>query len=240
MHLQVRPDQYIFPPRPENAIPRSETELFKALGWVAQYKYNDSRCVIKVLPSGEIELWNRHAEKFRDYTAPDWLINELMAFRARFGEQKGVDMFDGGLLDRKHAAIKDTIVIWDVLVLNNEHLIGTTYGERYDMLKAKAEQDQWYYDNRGTPVPFGYKFSEHIFMPQNWVPNEWDAAWDTIEAVNRPYTVGKPGDANYNCRPVIEGIVMKELTGRLELGFREKNNGAWQTRSRVVTGRHRY
>lgn len=243
--MQVQPDQYVFPPRSKDAIPRADTEIFGMLGWVAQLKYNDSHALIKYCQNGAIELWNRHAERFRTYHAPSELIEQLDELGATLGIKPGtVTILDGGLLDQKHVAIKDTIVIWDILVFNNKHLIGTTYNERYQQvldISSLETPERYLYENKShEPIPLGYKFTPDILIPQCWEPCDWDNCWDLIATVNAPYTTGTPGSPNYDCKPVIEGLVFKDPNGVLELGFKESNNDSWMMRSRVMTGRHRF
>lgn len=240
--LTVKPDQYIFPPRSQDAIPRADTEIFKALGWVAQLKYNDSHALIKYCVDGEIQLWNRHAERFRTYMPPAELIDELRMIGERLGIQPGtVTILDGGLLHQKHQAIKDTLVLWDILVHNDKHLLGTTLDSRYVQLFAAATQNPWTYENptHGT-VEFGLCFTPNVFIPRNWEPDAWDDAWDLVNTVNAPYTTGTPNDPTYEIKPVLEGLVFKDPLGTLEMGFKEKNNDSWMMRSRVPTGRHAF
>lgn len=249
--LTVTPDQYIFPPRAEDAIPRKDTEFLGKMGWNAQLKYNDSRCIIKYLPDDKIELWNRHAEKFRTYTAPDSLIKQLQELRNILGLSKSeISMIDGGLLHQKHATIKDTIVIWDILVRDGEHLLGTTYKERYDFLTGnqisiKNAIEPWTLTlPNGKTYDLGLKFTgragttNNIFMPSNHPSSHWDTLWDFVDSVNAIYTRGKPGDTDYQIKPIIEGLFFKDPQGVLEMGFKQKNNDSWQMRSRVPTGRH--
>lgn len=240
--MQIKHDQYIFPPRSKDAIPRADTEIFGMLGWVAQLKYNDSHALIKYCADGNIELWNRHAERFRTYHAPAELIEQLQEIGHRLNVKPGtVTILDGGLLDQKHVAIKDTIALWDILVHNDEHLVGTTYIERYDRILDAATRDPWIYENKGHgPIPLGSKFTKDVLIPQNWESCEWDNCWDLTATVNAPYTTGTPGSPDYDCKPVIEGLVFKDPNGVLELGFKESNNDAWMMRSRVMTGRHRF
>lgn len=240
--MLVRHDQYIFPPRSKDAIPRADTGIFGMLGWIAQLKYNDSHALIKYCPDGTIELWNRHAERFRTYHAQSELIEELKTIGDRLGVIPGtVTILDGGLLDQKHAAIKDTIALWDILVHNDKHLIGTTYIERHIRLHEAATQEPWVYTNpTHGPIEFGLKFTKNVLMPKNWESCSWDNLWDLAATVNAPYTVGTTGSPNYDCKPLIEGLVFKDPNGMLELGFNESNNDTWMMRSRVMTGRHRF
>lgn len=233
MPLTVNENTYIYPPRPEGALPRGDHSIFADLGWIAQYKYNDTRCLIKFRTDGRIQLWNRHAEIIQGYNAPIELQEQLEQIRAQLGP--GYHLLDGGLLDKKHPSIKNTIVIWDILVQNGEHLIGTTYQERYDKLTDLTTGLAWVYsdDHRETCYAIGSQITQDIFTPTCWEPKNWNKCWSLIDSINHPWL-------NKGNGPVLEGIMMKDPTGTLGHGFREKNNSEWQMRSRITTGRHRF
>jgi hypothetical protein len=225
--MLVSTDQYIFPPRPSKAVPRSETGFYADYGWLAQLKFNDTRCVVKFADGG-VELWNRHAERMRSYHAPDHLVEQLLALRDHLGlSRTEVSMLDGGLLDKKHRAIKDTIVIWDILVRDGEHLLDSTHGERYDQI-ARGDGRTWMYEKWA----FGLTYSPDVFYPVFNKPELWDGLWSDIAEINAPF--------EGVCGPLIEGLMFKDLDGVLEMGMSEKNNSYWCARSRVVTGRHNF
>ena len=241
--MKIKTSQYIFPPRPTKAIPRDQTTILGEMGWLAQLKYNDSRCLVKYLPSGKIELWNRHGEQFRTYNCPDWLEKELQTVRIKLNLTPGeLHLLDGGLLDQKHKAIKDTIAIWDILVKNGQHLVGTTYTERYNSLLNEViatKPNPWCYRHGDTePYKLGLAITEHCLIPENHPAQDWPELWDMINTINAPWTIGTPKDTNYSIKPLIEGLVFKDPIGTLGYGFQEKNNSDWVMRSRVTTGRH--
>jgi len=228
----VTTDKYIYPPRPEGATPRGDYDIFQALGWKAQLKYNDTRILIKMLPTGKIELWNRHANRLRNYTPPIWLQEQLETIQDQLGP--GLHILDGGLLHSKHTAIKNTIVIWDILVHNHQHLLGTTYNTRYTKLKETlATETPWTWTSNNLTYNLGISIDHDILMPQNLNEDEWENAWDMIDKINTNFT-----NVSNDIKPLIEGLVFKDLDGELEHGFKEKNNNTWQARSRVKTGRH--
>lgn len=231
--MKIQENQYIYPPRAKECTPRKETQIYKDLGWLAQFKYNDTRCLIKLKEDGRVELWGRHAERLK-YTPSVDLQDQLQEIR---NQLPGYCLLDGGLLHSKHPAIKHTIVIWDILVKDSEHLISTTYKNRYQSLildlvfksdncKSKDLQN---YSHEGFTL--GMKFTDDIFIPYNIQPNEWEMAWDMVDNINTLYP---------NNGPLIEGLVFKDLEGELEYGFNEKNNSTWMSRSRVPTGRHAF
>jgi len=227
--MKTKSSIYIYPPRPADAIPRDQTSLLGEMQWLAQLKFNDTRCLVKYLPDGTIELWNRHGERIRNYTTPDWLLAELHQVREMLGlSSTGYHLLDGGLLDSKHKAIKDTLVIWDILVRDGEHLLGTTYGDRYNLLVAD-NMKPWMFSHPtyDKPIQFGLSYTPHVFLPENHPANKWPELWQMIDQINTPWA-----------SPLIEGLVFKNPQGTLGMGYREKNNSEWLMRSRVTTGRH--
>ena len=224
MITKVLPSKYIYPPRPKHCIPKDQADLFIDLGYKPQLKYNDSRTIIKIHPDQTIELWNRHAERFRAYTVPNWLIDQISETTKQIGLQPGkYHMLDGGLLDQKHKAIKDTIVIWDILVKDDQHLLGTTYLHRYQQLQARTKP--WYFKEH----QLGYAYTDNVFLAEYYQPDQSQQLWDLVETVNQPYPT-----------PLLEGIVYKDPNGTLEMGYKSDNNTSWMVKSRVKTGRHRF
>jgi len=230
--MKVKQDQYIYPPRPDKAIPRDQTEILGQMGWLAQLKYNDTRCLIKLLPNGESELWNRHGEQIRSYTCPDWLHDQIKTLRDKLGLAKNeYHLLDGGLLDQKHRAIKDSLVIWDILVRDGEHLLGSNYLDRYNSIQAPKDIP-WYWSHGENTHRFGTSYTPNIFIPELYPAIAWPQLWDLIHTVNKPF--------ENIAGPLLEGLVFKNPLGTLDMGFTEKNNADWIMRSRVTTGRHTF
>lgn len=241
---RVQPANYIYPPRSQDAIPVRDATIYAQLDWEAQYKYNDSRCLIKY-NGNTIELWNRHAEQFRNYNAPDNLLDQLSHVRDKLGLSRDTwSLLDGGLLHAKHAAIKNTVVIWDILVLDGVHLLGSTYKDRHDFLTGNLTTPTNSWEFGGQDL--GLKVTDDILIPRNYKGNlagttdndgnqpgdAWISLWEqVIVPINQPYPTNSP---------LLEGLVFKNPLGKLERGMREKNNSSWMCRSRVQTGRHRF
>jgi ATP-dependent DNA ligase len=234
--LTTQPTKYIYPPRPENCIPRQEATTFLEMGWKPQLKYNDTRCLIKILPGQTIELWNRHGEKIRSYNPPEWLTEQIKLTTTTLGlEPEGYHLLDGGLLDNKHQAIKDTIVIWDILVNNSQHLLGTTYQDRHNSLTRPIStvETYWYNSTHHEPLDIGIKLADNIILARTYTAADYDNIWDMVGTANKPFLAAGKG-------PVLEGVVLKDPTGVLQMGYKQKNNSDWMVKSRVETGRHRF
>lgn len=223
--------RYVYPPRAIGRLPFEESDFMADQGYLAQLKFNDSRCLIKHLPDGRIQLWNRHGERFRDYHAPDHLIGQLGEVFAAMGlAPDEFHLLDGGLLDKKHRAISDTVVIWDVLVARGEYLLGSTYGSRFALLEAHGGAPKSFENHSGS-ITLGRSLTEDIFIPDTIAPEAWRETWERLKRLNSAYAVNSP---------LIEGLMYKDYSGTLSPGYSEKNNSSWQARSRVSTGRHKF
>lgn len=252
--------KYIYPPRIEHATPRDKTDIFRTLKYHAQYKVNDTRLVIIIESPDDIQLWNRHGKKL-DYTPPPELQEQLK----KLAEYLGPCVLDGGLLDAKHRAVKDTIALWDILAQNDQQLIGTTYVFRQELLhKTLLDTIDTVYHTANYSKRIigschvGYNFADPviervsgkdvqisggIFLVTNYIDG-WDQMWDNIEETNKPYistnTIEYSNAIQVETKvsPLIEGLVFKYPFGKLKPSFGIKNNTEWQGKSRVETGRH--
>lgn len=210
-------DKWVFPPRPSGAVPRGDYGDF--VGWCGQLKFNDTRCLVKFLKCGRIELWSRHKSLISGFVPSGALLGDLECIR----DIVGVDsVIDGGLLHFKHAAVKNTLVFWDLLVVGGDYLVGSTYGFRYDMLCSLLGGGGSFCFGG---VDVGIRFSDNVLLSRSSF--DFGGLWDCVDWVNVGFS-----------SPLLEGIVLKNELGVLEPGFRVENNGSWQCRSRVSTGRH--
>lgn len=212
--------KYIFPPRTKHSFPKETQETIQCAPWIAQYKFNDTRCIINIT-GGNITLWSRHAEQIKNYTPTEEITQQIHNIHKLLGTPITLQL-DGGILHSKHPAIKNTIIIWDILVLKNQ-MIGTTYISRYNQLHNVSTLETYNIGN--TPV--AHHITQNIMLPINIPPNEWDQAWENIYKINQPYT-----------QPLIEGLVYKNTQGKLKLGLKPDNNTDWTYKSRVSTKRH--
>jgi len=223
---------YIYPPRPKTSVPRTETNTSQSywgnLGFVAQFKYNGTRTGIYTNTTNSpahFEFLSRHKSTL-SYQPPADLLRQLDVVFELLGLDKSKDnVIDCELLHSKHRAVKDTLVIYDILVRDGEHLVGTTYKERYDFLHSSHIKDRWMFNGHDLAVCL----QPNVMLARSYGPADWSIMWDKIDAVNKPFD-----------QPFLEGVVLKRPTSKLEYGFIEDNNSHWMVRSRVETGRHQF
>ncbi len=229
--IAVKPETYLYPPRATDAVAFSDTAILGDFGYLAQPKFNDSRCLVKCL-NGDIQLWNRHGAQFRDYTAPTSLIEQLRTVPPLLGlNPNEYHLFDGGLLDKKHSFIKDTVVLWDILIADGQYLLNTTYRSRYERLWLACTGPDRYFQAGPNRMLVGKDLTDDVFVPIMIEYNKWSTTWEQLRLLNSAFAVNSP---------LIEGLYFKAPDGRLEPGFSQINNSSWQARSRVTTGRHKF
>ncbi len=229
--LSVQSTQYIFPPRAEHCTPKDQVDTYFDMGWKAQIKYNDTRCLIKYLPNDKVELWNRHGMRI-NYTPTQRLNDQLNKIRQDL-QLTDWSLLDGGLLDSKHPAIKDQIVIWDIIVRNGTHLLGTSYQERFEQIQKIGSGSHYYqpYHGKHAALDIGISLTKDVFCPRWYTREIYNHLWELVTTANKPFPQSSP---------VFEGCVIKDPTGILEMGFKTKNNTTWMAKSRVTTGRHKF
>lgn len=222
--------RYIYPPRPiKDAVPFDQLEFLVKYGWKFQIKFNGKRLVLHTSSAG-IKFYNRHAELHK-YMPPSRLIEEINYVVNMLGINEDWSYLDGELWHGKHRLVSDTIILWDIIVANGNWLIDTSYQERYDRL-MNTTQGKYELVIGAEKVIIGAKLTDHIFVPLTY--EDPQVPWDIVQHANELSGWHNEGE------PLLEGVIAKYYSGKLEPGIRENNNTSWQTRSRVRTGRHRH
>lgn len=214
----------------EGSLPIQKTQVYEQYDWKPQLKFNDNRICLSC--NGEIIPYTRRGEKYKRWTMPDFIEKEIQELLDILGlDKEAWSYLDGGLLHHKHKYFQDTIVIWDILVRNNEYLTGTSYGERHDWLLQNIGDEPFYIKINDKEWQVGIKVTEHIFVPLFFdnIQETWDMVQEVLEADN--WVSGEP---------ILEGVVLKDPSGALKSSHREKNNQDWMGRCRIKTGRHRH
>lgn len=201
--------KYIYPPRPENKIPRSNLDKFDNGEFMAEPKFNGSCAEIYV--ESPMKIMNRHKKPLVGFKITE---KEILG---AFGNDENVfcgEYMNKSKKDKNGNFFNHKFVIFDVIVLNGKHLIGTTHLERYDMLKNMfdfSDEDD-----------FTYKITENIYLTKMFEINFCDI-WD-----------------NFTKTDMIEGLVLKRKNSPLEPGSTELNNTKSMIKCRKETKNYRY
>lgn len=194
---------YLYPPRPEKAIPPNLFTYYQRKGWVAQAKKNGTCNVIAVSPTKELICMNRHREDQKLW-APS--PASAAAFKALPGN--GWYVLITELLHSKvSGGVRDTNYINDILVDDGSYLVGESFAARQDRLRTLLVRDDL------SETESHWVVDDNTWLAKNHV-GKFQQFFDSLD---------KPED---------EGIVLKDPKATLLVCSREKSNVGWSVKSR--------
>lgn len=165
---------YLYPPRPDKAIPRDFLSFYERQGFIGQVKKNGTCNVLAVSPKKEIICMNRHAEPHKAWVPGDSVI----PFRKLSG--KGWYVFVTEVLHSKVPGIRDTQYVFDILVHDGTYLIGSTLEERLNLLQKiflRGKEEETY--------------SHYIITPNVWLAKTITGGFkDLFDSLNNPEDEG--------------------------------------------------
>ena len=205
--------RYIFPPRPKNPIPNTELSFWDNGSLIAQPKLNGSNCLI--FTNGEKHIaMNRHNGRLTNFQLKD---DEIKALYKGTG---GWTILNGEYLnknkqDENRKAFNHKFVIFDILVNDGDYLVGKTFEERIKLLDTMFGQNE-------CDKSYLYGISENVYRVKSY-ENQFNMLYDTLTPID-----------------LIEGLVLKRKTARLEMGTSELNNVKSQIKCRKTTLNYKY
>jgi ATP-dependent DNA ligase len=107
------------------------------------------------------------------------------------------------------------LIIFDLLVLNNDYLVGKTFGERITML------DELYGTN-DSEKDYLHSISDNVYRVKSY-NNNFKPLFDRLMQID-----------------MIEGLVLKRRNARLEIGNTEDNNTKSQIKARKKTKSYKF
>lgn len=118
---------FLWPPRPERAVPPNLIQFYEDKGYVAQVKFNGTCQVVSINDKREVTFNTRHAEPNKAWVP----LPEISEWFSQFPGS----VFVGELLHNKHPSVKNTIVLFDLLRFNGISLVGNTLEQRLAILR---------------------------------------------------------------------------------------------------------
>jgi len=197
---------YIFPPRPENKIKPLSLIKYDTNEYYGQVKLNGS-CSELYISKKSFSQRNRHQG-----TITNFKMDEKEILNLQKGNGKIVlvgEYMNKSKLDINGKLFNNKFVIFDILVYEDMYLVGTTYQERYELLKKLFGTNE--YDD------YLYQISENVFLVKSF-ENNFNEKYNKIIKID-----------------MLEGFVLKRKNGKLERGTREKNNTSWSLKVRKQT-----
>ena len=205
--------RYIYPPRPKNAIQDSELEFWDNGSLVAQPKLNGSNTTIYTNGVKHIAM-NRHGQRLTNFQLTD---NEIKDIYRGTGEWMVIngEYMNKSKSDENGQIFNHKFVIFDILTFDGEYLVGDTFEQRIKLLDKL-------YGQVDSEKDYLYRISENVYRVKSYY-NGFKPLFDRLTPID-----------------MIEGLVMKRMNAKLELGTSENNNTKSQLKSRKPTKNYKY
>lgn len=205
--------RYIFPPRPRNAIQDSELEFWDNGSLVAQPKLNGSNTTIYTNGVKHIVM-NRHGQRLTNFQLTDDEIKDIYRGTGEWMVING-EYMNKSKSDENGQVFNHKFVIFDILTFDGEYLVGDTFEQRIQLLDKL-------YGQVDSEKDYLYRVSQNVYRVKSY------------------YNVFKPLFDRLTPIDMIEGLVMKRMNAKLELGTSENNNTKSQLKSRKPTKNYKY
>jgi len=214
--LYDNPTKYIYPPRPEKRFPRNGMKTFDNGVFIAQPKFNGSCSEIYIggdkQDNFHWKVMNRHKQILTNCNLSKDEFKPIV-------DNNGINLFVGEYMnkskkDENGKVFNHKLIIFDIIVYNNEHLIGKTFKKRLDILY-----------NMFKPIDenfYSYQLTDNIYMTKSFT-EDFSDLWDKLVIID-----------------MIEGLVLKRIDAGLELGLKESNNTSGQLKCRKATKLYNY
>lgn len=211
--MKYKAFNYIYPPRPSNAIPNSVLDEWDNNIMLAQPKMNGSNCVI-FMNETQLFVMNRHEQRLTNFRIPKEEILQL--HRGTGWMVINGEYLNKSKIDETGQVFNHKLVIFDILVNDSDYLVGSTFHQRVQIL------DDLYGTNQSD--------KEYLFSvsPSVYRVKSYDTGFSDL--FNSLTSRGS----------LVEGIVMKRKGAKLEIGNTASNNTKSQVKCRVATKNYRF
>ena len=200
---------YIYPPRPKNPIQPKDLIIWDNDMMVGQAKLNGSNCTV-YMNETKIYAYNRHGQRLSNFDIDTKELNNI--YRGKGWMVLNGEYMNKSKKDKSNEIFNNKFCIFDLLVLNNQHLVGTTFSERVNIL------DGFY----GRGSDFIHNISENIYKIESFY-TDFKSIYDKLTPID-----------------MVEGLVLKRKSARLENGTTENNNFKSQIKVRKPTKNYKY
>ena len=199
---------YLYPPRPENAIPGNMLGFYEERGWICQAKKNGTCSVLAISPDRKITAMSRHQTLHKAWQ-PNADTHKI--FQTLPGN--GWYVFVAELMHSKVHGIRNINYINDMLVMDGNYGVGTTYNDRYKALQSLFK-------------PIGETDTYFILDAHTWLSKCFTTGFVDMFMGMSPEKHGNHEN---------EGLVVKNPKAQLAFCSKEKSNVNWLAKSRHPT-----
>ena len=205
--------RYLYPPRPKNAISPNDLTFWDNNSLLAQPKLNGSNCLI--FTNGvKVIVMNRHNQRLTNFRLTDEEVKSLYRGNGGWMILNG-EYLNKNKMDETGQPFNHKFVIFDILCIDGDYLVGKTFEERAQILDSLYEQI-----NCEKEYLFG--ISENVYRVKSYL-TEFNELYNKLTPID-----------------MIEGLVMKRRNARLEVGSSEMNNVKSQIKCRKSTLNYKY
>jgi hypothetical protein len=205
--------RYLYPPRPKNAIPDTELDFWDNGTLLCQCKLNGSNCLI--FTNGvKSMVMNRHNQRLTHFSLTDDEVKSIYRGNGGWTVLNG-EYLNKNKSDETRQSFNHKFVIFDILAIDGEYMVGKTFEERVqllDSLYAQVDSEKEYL----------YKITDNVYRVKSYESGFKDL-FDKLTPID-----------------IIEGLVLKRKSARLEAGTSELNNTKSQIKIRKSTKNYKY
>lgn len=204
---------YIYPPRPLNAISPDDLDFWDNNTMICQAKLNGSNA--SIYTNGQkIIVMNRHGQRLTNVKITDSEI--LSLYRGNGGWMiLNCEYMNKNKNDESGKAFNHKLVIFDILVYDGEHLVGSTFSNRVELLDK-------IYGRQESDKDYLYSIDTNVYRVKSY-SNGFKKIFDEFIKTD-----------------MIEGLVMKRANAKLEAGLTESNNIKSQIKCRKRCKLYKY
>lgn len=217
---------YFYPEKP-SLIHRDQplvADLSNDENWVAEPKYNGTRCILTVVDSS-VTFWTRHGHEVKILNKDADEFKELVNEVKESLPDKGHFQFDSELRHHKVKGLSFHLVIWDCFIYNDLFLNRPEYDERRNLVLKHFNAPE----NISTKVVNLNRYKRRVTVIEQF-KTDFRGVFD--EFVLEKRMLGNHDE--------FEGLVIKNRKGKLSLGRKTNPNSTWMYKIRIETGRHKF
>ena len=205
--------KYVYPPRPKNAVSPEDLDFWDNNTLIAQPKMNGSNCII--FTNGEdFFVMNRHKQRLTNFKITRDELSEIYRGDGEWMIING-EYMNKSQNDENKKVFNHKLVIFDILAYNGEYLVGSTFSERVELL------DRIYGKNE-SEKDYLYSISSNVYRVKSYT-TDFKKIFDEFIKID-----------------MIEGLVMKRSSAKLEAGLTGSNNIKSQLKCRKPTLNYKY
>ena len=204
--------RYLWPPRPETAIPPALVGFYEKRGWWGQVKKNGT-CTVIFSHGDEVIFKTRHNADHKAW-APRREDSTL------FMGRPGWNVYVAELLHSKGVGVQNHLYLFDILVSDGEDLSGSTLKERQTLLAAMYPSPKVEVGGGSRAGVGAIRVTDDVSRARCYEGGFQDV-WN--------------GLAEYD-----EGIVFKDPAAKLAPCVTQLSNATWQVKCRRASKKYSF